>query len=67
VVRVRGGATVARVRMATRLKAAAPSGVTAGVVAASQIGPHTILVLVRRIDLRGEPAVALEIPVPPAA
>ncbi len=67
VVRVRDGATVARVRVATPLRAPAPSAVTAGAVAAEQLGAHTILVLLRRIDLPSEPLVALEVPVPLAA
>lgn len=66
VLRVRGGATVAQVRIAI---AAAPAGsnLWAFAVGAAPLGLHTIVVLLRRVDLPGDggrPVLALAVRVP---
>ena len=69
VVRVRGGATVAQVRIAI----GAPPGGTnlwTFAVAAAPIGAHTIVVLLRRVDVPGDggrPVLALAVHVPAGA
>ena len=66
VVRVRGGATVAEARIAIGNGPASANGWTFAVDAAA-LGPHTIVVLVHRVDLPGvDPVLALAVHVPAA-
>ena len=61
VVRVRGGATVARGRLAIGAAPRDGSNFQVFAVAAAPFGDRAILVLVRRVDLPGYPVLALEV------
>jgi outer membrane protein assembly factor BamB len=64
VVRVRGGATVARVRLAIGSASGGGSDYQVFAVAAAPLRARAIEVLLRRVDLPGYPLLALEVPVP---
>ncbi len=61
VVRVHGGATVARVRLAIRTSVYDGANYQVFAVAAGRLGSHAILILLRRVDLPGYPVLALEL------
>jgi len=61
VVRVHGGATVARVRLAIRTSVYDGANYQVFAVAAGRLGNHAILILLRRVDLPGYPVLALEV------
>ncbi len=63
VVRVRGGATVARVRLAIRAASHGGSDYQVFAVAAGSLSAGAIEVLLRRVDLPGYPLLALTVPV----
>jgi hypothetical protein len=61
IVRVRGGATVARVRLAIGAAPRDGSSFQVFAIAAGPLGGHAMLLLVRRVDVPGYPVVALAV------
>ena len=65
--RVRGGAVVAQVHLAIATRGYKGALYDVFAIGAGPLGSSAILVLVRRVDLPGYPALALEVPLPAAA